>query len=271
MLELFNYQFIQKAFVGGTILGIIAPLIGNFLVVKRQSALSDTLSHISLLGVAIGFVINVFPTIIAIIISVASSLFLTHYKGFGIIYKESFLTLLMSFSLAMVAILSKLGNGFENTLFGYLFGSLNAITEANLWLIGIVGIISTILIIRFYRELVLVCFDRDFARIKGVNVFWIESLLAVLTATIISSGIGIFGSMLMTAIVVSPVIIGWSVSTSFKSNIFWSIGIAITAIWASIITSYYLIDLPNNALTVCILCLILVIFKIFQKFQKRTN
>jgi zinc transport system permease protein len=253
MFDLFNYEFIQRAFLAGTLLGIISPLIGNFLVVKRYSGLSDTLSHVSLLGISLGLVGGFFPPFIAILFSVFVSIFLVHYKGFEGIYKEAFLTLLMSASLAGVAIILKVSNGFRTSLFSYLFGSLNTVSQQNLIGLAFVSVASLIIVKVCYSKFLLVCFDEDFAKLKGVNVNLYKTLLAILAATVISFGIQIFGIMLMSAIIISPVIIALLFSRSFLGNILWSIAISLLSIWASIFLSFRIVDLPTSSLVVMFL------------------
>ena len=68
MVEMFQYDFMVRAFLVGIIIGFVAPFLGVFVVLKRYSMLADTLAHISLLGVAIGIFIGVTPTISTIII-----------------------------------------------------------------------------------------------------------------------------------------------------------------------------------------------------------
>ena len=74
MLEIFQYEFMQRAFVAGALIGLTAPLIGIFLVVRRYSLIADTLAHVSLLGIAIGLILDVNPFLTAIIASVIASI-----------------------------------------------------------------------------------------------------------------------------------------------------------------------------------------------------
>jgi zinc transport system permease protein len=72
MLEIFQYDFIARALIAGVVISVIAPLIGTFLVVKRYSLIADTLSHVSLLGVAIGMFMGFSPFIGALLMAVLS-------------------------------------------------------------------------------------------------------------------------------------------------------------------------------------------------------
>lgn len=253
MFSFFEYNFLQNAFLAGTMLGVIAPLIGNFLVVKRYSALSDTLSHVSLLGVSIGLISGLFPSFSAIFISILVSLFLVHFKGFKGNYQESFLTLLMSVSLAGVAIITKLSSGFKTSLFSYLFGSLTSITNQNLLEILTISIVVILTIIICYKKILLICLGDEFAKLRGIKVWIHKSVLAILAAVVISFGIQIFGIMLMSAIIISPVITALQFSRSFYRNILYSICISLGAVWSGIVLSFTVLDLPTSSLIVMIL------------------
>ena len=266
MLQIFQYEFIKNALFAGSIIGILAPLVGNFLIVKRQAALSDTISHVSLFGVAIGLFLGFNPSITAIIISILVSVFLVCYRGFVGVYKEAFLTMLTALSLAFVAILGKINGGFKSSLYSYLFGSINTITTENILLLIIIAIFSLFCILFWYKKFLIVCLDKNFAKIKGVNIWIYELLLMIIISMILSIGIQIFGAMTVTAFVIIPVVSAWNISDSFFRCILWSIIISIFAIWSSIFVSFYAFDLPSSSVSVIILCIIFAITS-----AKKTN
>src|SRR5947207_14875171 len=96
MLEIFQYDFILRGFEAGVIISVVAPLIGVFLVLRRYSLIADTLSHVSLAGVAIGLLLKINPIITAILASVLSSLAIEKLRNSKKIYCESALSLFLS-------------------------------------------------------------------------------------------------------------------------------------------------------------------------------
>lgn len=95
MLNLFQYGFMIRALEVGLIIGAIAPLIGIFLVLRRYSLIADTLSHVSLAGVAIGLLLGINPLITAIGASVISSVAIEKLRLSKKVYGESALSIFL--------------------------------------------------------------------------------------------------------------------------------------------------------------------------------
>src|SRR6266566_2993975 len=112
MLDLFQYTFIVRGFEAGIIIAVIAPLIGIFLVLRRYSLIADTLSHVSLAGVAIGLLFKINPLITAIIAAVVSSVAIERLRISKRIFGESALSIFLSGSLALAIVLISLAHGF---------------------------------------------------------------------------------------------------------------------------------------------------------------
>src|SRR5688500_15714522 len=101
MLEIFQYDFMIRALIAGAIIGLLAPLIGNFLVARRYSLLADTLAHVSLLGVAIGLLAGLNPILTAIITVTLAVLVIERLRVTQRISGESALALFLIGSLAL--------------------------------------------------------------------------------------------------------------------------------------------------------------------------
>src|SRR5947199_819876 len=161
MLDLFHYSFIVRGMEVGLIIGLIAPLIGIFLVLRRYSLIADTLSHVSLAGIAIGLLLKINPLITAIVAAVASSLAIEKLRLSRRVYGESALSIFLSGSLALAIVLISLSNGFKGDLLNYLFGSIVTVKSSDVLIIGGLGAIVIVLIVAFYKELVFTTFDEE--------------------------------------------------------------------------------------------------------------
>src|SRR5260221_2824499 len=164
MLQIFQYGFMTRALEVGIIIGAIAPLIGIFLVLRRYSLIADTLSHVSLAGVAIGLLLNINPLFTAIGAAVVSSVVIERLRLSKRVFGESALSIFLSGSLALAIVLISLAHGFSVDLFNYLFGSIVTVKQSDVWTIGILGIITFITILLFYKEFVFTTFDEEAAR-----------------------------------------------------------------------------------------------------------
>src|SRR5476649_1422137 len=112
MFNILSYGFILRGFEVGIIIGAIAPFIGIFLVLRRYSLIADTLSHVSLAGVAIGLLIGINPLITAIIASVGSSIIIERLRISKKVFGESALAIFLSGSLALAVVLISFAHGF---------------------------------------------------------------------------------------------------------------------------------------------------------------
>ncbi len=240
MLDLFQYSFIIRGFQAGIIIAIIAPLIGMFLVLRRYSLIADTLSHVSLAGVAIGLLLKINPLITAIIAAVFSSVIIERLRMSKRIYGESALSIFLSGSLALAIILISLAGGFGVDLFSYLFGSIVTVRQSDVYIIATLGLIVIGVIIAFYKELVYTTFDEEAAKVSGIPTKFINLLLIVLAALTVSLSIPIVGVLLIAALIVIPVVTALQFKLGFLQTILVAEIISIVSVIGGIITAFYL-------------------------------
>lgn len=251
MFEIFQYSFMIRAFVAGLMIAVIAPLIGNFLLVRRLSLIADTLSHIALAGVAIGLLLKTQPFFITIIVTIIASIFIEKLRTNKNISGDAVLAMFLPGGLALSTILIGLAHGFNANLFSYLFGSISTVTGNDLWFIVGLGVLTIVLITLFYKQLLFAAFDEESAKASGIPVGFINMLLIVLTAITVSIAIRVIGILLIGALMVIPVVTGMQLSRSFIQGIYFSIGFALTAVLLGLYISYY-IDLPAGGVIVLI-------------------
>ncbi len=240
MLDLFQYGFMVRGFQAGIIIAIIAPLIGIFLVLRRYSLIADTLSHVSLAGIAIGLLLKINPLITAIIAAVISSIAIERLRISKQVFGESALSIFLSGSLALAIVLISLSGGFGVNLFSYLFGSITTVKQSDVYIIGTLGIFVIAAIIVFYKELVYVTVDEEAARVSGIPTKPINILLIILAAFTVSLAIPIVGVLLISALIVIPVVTALQLKTSFKKTIFIAEAISVFSVISGIVTSFYL-------------------------------
>lgn len=240
MLELFQYSFMNRAFVAGLIIAVIAPAIGAFLVVRRYSLMADTLAHVSLAGVAIGLLTQLNPLVTAIVTSAVAAIGIERLRSVRKLYGESVLALFLTGSLAIATVLLSLARGFTVSLFSYLFGSITTVTSQDIWVIGGVGALMVIILLLFYKELFFVALDEELAQTHGLQVKWINILLVVMAALTVSLSIRIVGVLLIGALMVIPVITALQYGGSFKQTIGLSVVFSVVSVLAGLILSFYL-------------------------------
>ena len=263
MLEIFNYSFMIRAFIAGTVIGIVAPVIGTFLVARRYSLIADTLGHISLAGVAIGLLLGINPIITALIAAVVMSLVIDRLRSGKLVSGESALAMLLSGGLALAIVLISLAKGFNVDLFSYLFGSITTVRPEDLYLIIPLGLLVIVLTLLFYKQFLYISFDEEGSKVNGIKVTALNTLLMVLTAVIVSLSIRIVGSLLIGALIVIPVVTAAQIARSFRSSIALAILFSLFAIIVGLFASFYF----NLAAGGTIVLVALIVFAITSLFK----
>lgn len=258
MFDLFQYGFMVRGLEAGIIIAVIAPLIGIFLVLRRYSLIADTLSHVSLAGVAIGLLLKINPLITAIIASVVSSIAIERLRISKRMYGESALSLFLSGSLALAIILISLAHGFSVDLFSYLFGNITTVKMSDVVIIGFLGILVIAAIIAFYKELLYVTVDSEAAYVSGIPTKFINILFIVLSAFTVALAIPIVGVLLISALIVIPVVTALQLKTSFKRTLFLSEAISVFSVIMGIIASFYLDLSPGGTIVMISIAIFLV-------------
>ena len=240
MLDIFQYSFMIRAFFAGLIIAIIAPLIGNFLVIKRLSLIADTLSHIALSGVAIGLLTGTQPLVATIILTVLASVLIEKLRSYKKIPGEAVLAMFLPGGLALSLVLISLANGFNVNLFSYLFGSITTVKNTDVWLILGLGIFTVAVIATFYKKLLYTAFDEESAKVSGIHVDRMNTLLIILTAITVSLAMRVVGILLIGALMVIPVITAMQIGKSFFVSMIFSIFFALLAVFLGLFFSFYL-------------------------------
>lgn len=267
MLNIFQYGFVLRGLEAGIIIAMIAPLIGIFLVLRRYSLIADTLSHVSLAGVAIGLLFGINPIITAILASVTSSFFIEKLRISRKVYGESALSIFLSGSLALAIIFISFGHGFNVDLFNYLFGSIVTVKQTDVYIIGILGIIVVGLILTFYKELVYLTFDEESARVAGIKTDLFNSLLITLAAITVALAIPIVGILLISALIVIPITAALQFKRNFRKTLLIAEGISFFSVIAGIFTSFYL-NLSTGGTIVLITIAIFIFSLLMNKNRK---
>ena len=240
-----------RAFIAGIVIGIVAPLIGTFLVARRFSLIADTLGHISLAGIALGLLLGINPIVTALIASILTAVLVDKIRHNKYISGESALAMLLSGGLALAIVLMGLARGFNVDLLSFLFGSISTVSETDLYLIVPLGVLVIILTVFFYKKLLYIAFNEEGARVAGIKVNFLNILLMALTAVAVSLSIRIIGSLLIGALLVIPVTTASQLARSFRQCLILAIIISLVSVISGLLASFYL-NLPAGGAIVLV-------------------
>ncbi|BAC14353.1 metal ABC transporter permease [Oceanobacillus iheyensis] len=274
LIDFLQYPFLRYTFLTGILIGLIAPLLGTFIVVRRLSLIADALSHVTLAGIAFGlmaekkFGLMLSPIYSGMAFSVAGSVLIEKLRTVYKAYQEIAIPIILSAGVGLSVIFISIADGFNNDLFNYLFGSVSAVSQNDFTSILIISIIVVSIIILFYKELFSLSFDEEQSIISGLHAKWIHLLFIVLTALVIAASIRIVGVLLVSALMTLPVAASMRLAKGFKQMIMYSIIFGELSVILGIVSGYYL-DIPPGGTIVMIAIIILLVAIGVKKLQSK--
>lgn len=259
-MDIFSYQFMQNAFIAGILIGIVCPVVGLYIALRRLSMIAEALSHVSLSGVVAGLLMGTHPVLTASAFALTGSFLIealrTNFKK----YSELSIAIILSAGLALGAILLGFGNGINANFMSYLFGSLITVDRTDVYIVSAAAVLVLILIRLFYKELFMVCFDEEGARIAGLPVRVISIGLMSITAMTIAISIRIVGLLLVSSLMILPVAAALKLANSFRSALIISVIMGEVAVITGIFVSFYYNLIPGGVIImISVLILILSI------------
>lgn len=264
-MALLSYEFMRRAFLAAIFIAGIAPMLGVFLVIRRQSLMADTLSHVSLAGVALGFFLNLNPTGTTLLVVVIAAIIMEYLQNMYSSYSEISIAILMAAGLAIALVLMSLAPGNSAvSIQSYLFGSIVTITWQQVIFLGILFVLVGVLFLLFKRPMYVLTFDEDIAAVDGLPVRMMSMIFNVVTGVAIAIMIPIAGALLISAIMVLPAAIGMRVGKSFNIVILVSVLVGFIGMIGGLTGSYYLDTPPGATITLGFILLFLVINGIRQ-------
>ena len=238
MLDIFQYVFMQKAFLVGILLAVIIPLIGVIVVLKRLSMIGDALSHTSLAGVALGLLLGFNPIIGAVVVCVIAAFSIEAIRRRLPKYAEISISIIMSVGIGLASVLSGFiedGAAFNS----FLFGSIVAITDTEVALVIAVTAIVVVTFLLLYKELMFITFDEQGAILAGIPVKKINFVITILTAITVSVAARSVGALMVSSLMVIPVACAMQLANSYKKTVIYSVLFALLFTVAGLFLSYY--------------------------------
>ena len=246
LLEMFTYPFIVRAFVVGILVSVCAALLGVPLVLKRYSMIGDGLSHVSFGALSVAVACGWAPLPVSIPVVVLAALGLLRMTERSKLGADAAIAVVSASALAIGIIVTSLTTGMTTDVDSYMFGSILALSRADVALSIGVSVAVLVLFGLFYHQLFAITFDESFSRATGMKLGAYNTLLAVLTALTIVLGMRLMGAMLISSLVIFPALTAMRLKKSF-------LGVVVLAGCLSVVcfcvglTGSYLLSLPVGA------------------------
>ena len=263
MLEVLQYDFIQNALISGILISIAAGIIGSLVVVNKITFLTGGIAHSSYggiglaiyLGIPVLFGATIFAVITAILIAIIT------LKNRNRI--DAIIGMMWASGMAIGIIFVDLTPGYNVDLMSYLFGSIIAVSNEDIQYMFIMDIFIIGIIVYFYKEILAVSYDSEFATLRGINVKFFYTLILILAALCVVAAIKAVGLILVIALLTIPTYL----AESFASKL--STMMIISSILATIFTILgliisYLYDISSGASIIMVAVVVLGIVKLIK-------
>ena len=216
ILQMFSYPFMQRALIAGVLVSLCAALLGVSLVLKRYSMIGDGLSHVSFGALAIAVALGVTPLWFSIPVVILAAFLLLRVADNPRWNSDAAIAAMSASSLAIGILVISRTTGMTTDVDNYMFGSVLAMSKADVALSVVLCLAVLVLFILFYHKLFAVTFDESFSRATGLKVERYNTLLAILTALTIVLGMRMMGAMLISSLVIFPALTAMRLFRSFR-------------------------------------------------------
>ena len=268
MLEVLNYEFIQNAILAGLLVSFASGIIGSLIVVNRMVFLAGGIAHTSYggIGVAVYFGLPIFlgASVFAVLAALLMALITLKQRD----KIDTFIGLIWAVGMAIGIILVDLTPGYNVDLMSYLFGSILAVTSEDINYMGILLTTIVIIVSVFYREILAVSYDSEYAKLRGINVKIFYTLILVLSALTVVIAIKVVGLILVIALLTIPIYIAEKLSNSLGMMMF------IAGILSSFFTLIglvlsYQFDITSGASIIIVSAICLTVFLLLTKLLQK--
>lgn len=279
--DLLEQDFMQRALVAGIILGMLAPVIGSIVVIRRLSFIADTLGHFSLVGISVSLFLSTIgfslffenPLYLGILFSVVGGLLVELFRRSYKNYKEISMVIVISLGAALSATFFSLAKK-TGSLYNYLFGSILTIDINNVFMILVTAVLVFTLFLLFGKQILSVSFEESNAKLLGVNVGLFQILFMVMLSVVVSVLLEAVGVLLISSMMIIPIAASMKVGWSYRSTTIIGIVFSELSVFFGLWMSYSFM-IPSGAsivgVNVLILLLVSIIKRIMQYKQLRKD
>jgi len=240
--EIFPHFFsglFQNALVASIMVTVVAGFLGSFLLVRNLSLIGDGLAHVSFGGICVGLVLgSSSPLWFALLFSTIAAILIFEMQRAEILTGDASIAIFLTGMLAFGLVILRLyGGGVTIDVEGYLFGSVLLIDEKDLDLIVLISLLSIISLLPLKNVLLATSIDPIAAQVQGIPTRAIGLFFSVTTAAVVVSMVQIVGTLLVTALLVTPAATAQIIGKSFRSCLIWTQFFGLTSVFIGLYLS----------------------------------
>ncbi|MBN1821205.1 MAG: metal ABC transporter permease [Prolixibacteraceae bacterium] len=264
--ELFTYDFFQKAFLSALLASISCGIVGTYIVSRRIVFISGGITHSSFGGIGIAFFLGLNPLFGAVVFAVIAALGIQFFTQRGDVREDSSIAIWWSLGMALGVIFTFITPGYTPNLMSYLFGNILTVSSSEIWMMTVLDVVVVAFFGLFYKTILYIAFDEEFARAAQIPVSLFNYLLIVIIALTVVFNIRVVGIILILSLLTLPQATANLFTKNFKVLILLSTIIAFFGTISGLFISYFA-DIPSGATIIFTLVIIFGVTRIIRFFR----
>jgi zinc transport system permease protein len=274
LANFFQYQFVVNAFWAALLISIAAGLVGTYIVARRLVFLSGGITHASFGGIGMAYFLGINPIAGAAVFAVFSAFGVEALSQRMDVREDSAIGILWSVGMAIGVFFVYLTPGYSPNLMTFLFGSILTVSMQDIWLLTALNFVMVLFFLIFYRSILYLAFDPDFAKTQRIPVKTFSYILKGFLALTIVLSIRMVGIILLISLLTIPPTTANLFTKKFNQIIFLSMIIGLFGAVGGLILSYNM-NVPSGATIIMVLVVIFAVAKLiksmFVKFKLRST
>jgi len=270
MFEVFQFEFMRNAMLAGLLASVACGIVGVYIVVKKIVSMSGSIAHASFGGIGLGYLLKFSPVLGAMLFALLSALTMGLVTRKTRLPEDTATGILWALGMALGVIFIGLSSGYSPDLMSYLFGNILTVPASDIFLMLGLDIIIIALVVIFYKEFLLLCFDEEYATVAGMPVNQLYLLLLCMVALTVVVLIRVVGMILVIAMLTFPAALARQFTQSLKKMMLLSVvfGMAFTfgGLWLS-----YILNLASGATIILLSGLVLLVSYVVRGLQAKMN
>jgi len=267
LIELFAYDFFVKAFLAAVFASISCGIIGGYIVSRRIVFVSGGITHASFGGIGLAFLLGFNPLLGAVLFAVMSALGIQFFTKVAHVREDSSIAIWWSLGMALGIIFVFLTPGYTPNLMSYLFGNILTVTISELVWMFILNVVIILFFAFYFRKILYIAFDEEFARAAGLPVALFNYLTITLIALTVVLNIRVVGIILILSLLTIPQATANLFTKDFRKMLVLSSVFAFIGTISGLFFSYYL-DIPSGAAIIFTLVIIFALLRLYKHFFK---
>lgn len=268
--DIFRYEYLMNALLAAVFAGIMCGIVGTYVVARRMVFLCGGVTHASFGGLGIAVYMGANPIAGAMVFAVLSALGIEWAGDRGRIREDSAIGIIWSVGMAVGALFMSLTPGYTSgDLSSYMFGSIVTVTTRDVATLGVLTLFCIVGAVLWWRPVMYLAFDRDFAASQGIATRAASYIMAVIVALTIVLSIRVMGIVLLLSLFTIPAVTANAMTKSYAAITRWAAVLAVAGAVVGLFISYNL-EVPPGASIIFTLTIALIVVKLLTLRSKKS-